>query len=186
MFNRTNLVIVLVAILGAALGMLAGSHINQPPQRPVPPSIGVLQPGDIRTDLQLPDTEGNMHRLSDWDGKLVLLNFWATWCGPCRAEMPLLDKTGTHLAGDGLAVVGVAIDNAAAVGEFLKEDPVSYPILIGGNDDPNPSLVFGDTRSVLPYSVLIGRDGRILARRAGSFDAPSLAQWLQPHLNPAG
>lgn len=186
MFNRTNLVIVMVAILGAALGMLAGSNFNFAPERPVPAGVTVLQLGDMRTDLQLPDSNGSMHRLSDWDGKLVLLNFWASWCGPCREEMPLLDETGAHLAGDGLAVVGVAIDNADAVGDFLKEHPVRYPILIGGNDDPDPSLTFGDTRSVLPYSVLIGRDGRILARRAGSFNAQTLSAWLKPYVNPAG
>ena len=183
MFNRTNLLIVLVAFAGAALGLLAGSRFGLPPQRDLPAGVAVLKTGDQRADLQLPGTDGSAHRLSDWNGKLVLLNFWATWCGPCREEMPLLDHTGAKLAGTGLAVVGVAIDDVAAVQEFLHDNPVRYPILIGDNVEPDPSLLFGDTRSVLPFSVLIGRDGRILAQRAGSFpSSASLADWLQPHL----
>jgi len=186
MFNRTNLLIVLVAIAGAALGLLAGSRLGLPPQREVPAGVAVLKPGDMRSDLALPGADGSDHHLSDWNGKLVLLNFWATWCGPCREEMPLLDHTGTKLAGTGLTVVGVALDDAAAVHDFLRDNPVRYPILIGDGLDPDPSLLFGDTRSVLPYSVLIGRDGRILAQRAGSFTSGTLADWLQPHLEPSG
>jgi thiol-disulfide isomerase/thioredoxin len=186
MFNRTNLLIVLVAIAGAALGLVAGSQIGLPPERGVPAGVAVLKPGDQRADLQLPGADGNPHRLSDWNGKVVLLNFWATWCGPCREEMPLLDHTGAKFAGAGLTVVGVAIDDADAVHDFLQDNPVRYPILIGDNLDPDPSLVFGDTRSVLPYSVLIGRDGKILAQRAGSFTSSSLAIWLEPHVKPSG
>ena len=186
MFNRTNLLIVLVAIAGAALGLFAGSRIGLPPQRTLPPSVTVLKTGDMRSDLQLPGTDGSTHRLSEWNGRLVLLNFWASWCGPCRDEMPLLDRTATQFAGAGLSVVGVAIDDAEAVQQFLRDNPVRYPVLIGDNIDPDPSLLFGDTRSVLPYSVLIGRDGRILAQRAGSFTSGTLADWLQPHLKPSG
>ena len=74
----------------------------------------MLAPGDMRANLSLPDLNGTQHRLSDWDGKLVLLNFWATWCGPCREEMPLLDRVNKHLADDGFAVVGIALDNTEA------------------------------------------------------------------------
>jgi len=185
MFNRTNLLIVLVAIAGAALGLLAGSRIGLPPQRDIPANVTVLKTGDLRSDLQLPGTDGASHRLSDWNGKLVLLNFWATWCGPCREEMPLLDHTGAKWADAGLRVVGVAIDDSEAVQQYLRDYPVRYPILIGDSIDPDPSLVFGDTRSVLPFSVLIDRDGKILAQRAGSFTPSSLAEWLQPHLQPS-
>lgn len=181
MFNRTNLLIVLIAIVGAGLGLLAGSRFNQPAQR-VPPGLTVLRTGDMRSDLQLPAPDGTPRRLSEWDGKLVLLNFWATWCGPCREEMPLLDRVATTHAGAGLAVIGVAIDATEPVADFLKENPVRYPILVGGDDEANPSIVFGDTRAVLPYSVLIGPDGKILAQRAGSFTDASLAAWLKPYL----
>jgi thiol-disulfide isomerase/thioredoxin len=180
---RTNLLIGVVAILGAALGLLAGSQVGQPPQRLLPAGVAVLKLGDMRADLQLDDTEGAAHRLSEWDGKLVLLNFWATWCGPCREEMPLLSETHTRFSANGFEVVGIAIDNADSVQDFLKDSPVRYPILVGGDDeDNNPSLLFGDTRSVLPYSVLIGRDGKVVAQRAGSFSADGLIRWLQPHL----
>jgi thiol-disulfide isomerase/thioredoxin len=183
MFERTNLLVVAVAILGALLGLYAGSYLTLPPQVAVPPGVTVLKAGDQRANLQLPGTDGRSHQLSDWNGKLVLINFWATWCGPCRAEMPLLDRTRSALANQGLEVVGIAIDEAPAVGDFLKDSPVHYPILIGGDDDPNPSLLFGDTRSVLPYSVLVSPDGKILAQRAGSFSDTGLSHWLEPHLH---
>ena len=179
MFNRSNLVIVAVAVLGAALGLFVSAHMDGLPDKPVPPGMTVLKVGDARADLELADLDGQTRRLSEFDGKFVLLNFWATWCGPCREEMPLLDAAHEKL--NGLNVVGVAIDDGEAVREFLKEYPVRYPILIS-DEDQDAALRYGDTKSVLPYSVLIGRDGRILAQRAGYFTEASLNGWLQPHL----
>jgi len=184
MFSRPNLIIVAVALLGAILGLLAGGWYQQPRVRAVPPGVTVLQPGDRRADLRLPDPDGKPRRLSEWDGQIVLVNFWATWCGPCRDEMPLLQRTGQVLAEKGLQVVGVAIDDGDAVRTYLKDNPVDYPVLIDESNGTDPSLIFGDTRGVLPYSVLIGRDGRILDRRMGSFNQASLTAWLEPHLRP--
>ena len=175
MFNRANLLIVAVAILGAALGLYAGSYFNAPHV-----TTPALKPGERLTDLQLPDVEGQDHQLHEWDGKLVLVNFWATWCGPCREEMPLLDRARRDLAGKGLEVVGIAVDDADTVAAYLKESPVKYPVLVGGD---NALLYkFGDGSGVLPYSVLIGREGKLLSQRAGSFSESGLARWLQPHL----
>jgi thiol-disulfide isomerase/thioredoxin len=182
MFDRPTLIIVAVAILGGALGLLAGGWYQRAPALRVPSGVTVLRAGDRRVDLQLPDAEGAPRRLSEWDGQVVLVNFWASWCGPCRQEMPLLDHAATQWAGKGLRVVGVAIDDADAVRGFLRDSPVGYPILVDASDGPDPSLIFGDTRGVLPYSVLLGRDGKILEQRMGSFSQSSLADWLQPHL----
>ncbi|HEX7914216.1 TlpA disulfide reductase family protein [Rudaea sp.] len=181
MLQRSHLAIVAVAILGALLGLFASTHMNGYAERPVPPGMAVLKVGDQRADLELSDVEGKPRRLSEFDGKLVLLNFWATWCGPCREEMPLLDATHEKFADKGLLVVGIAIDDSDAVRDFLKDYPIRYPILLAGEDE-DASLRYGDTRGVLPYSVLIGRDGRLIAQRAGYFSEESLGDWLEPHL----
>ena len=182
MFNRTNLLIVIVAVLGAALGLAASSNMDSLFAPNVPANIDVLKPGDARADLDLVDLSGKPRRLGEWDGKLVLINFWASWCEPCREEMPLLDAARTRLAARGFEVIGIAIDDGDAVADFLKDNPVHYPILLADESGDDPSLRYGDTRSVLPYSVLVGRDGRILAQRAGNFDERSLERWLAPHL----
>lgn len=184
MFDRTNLLVLLVAVLGAGLGLFAGAELGQPGMPAVPEGTTVLKTGDMRADLELPDVAGTPRRLSEWDGKLVLVNFWATWCEPCREEMPLLDHTRAQHAKDGLEVVGIAIDDQATVTDYLKDNPVSYPILIGSDDNSNPSIAFGDTRGILPYSVLLGRDGRIVAQRSGSFSSSSIGTWLKPYLAP--
>lgn len=182
MFDRSTLAIIVVAILGALLGLLAGGWYQRGPERQLPAGVTVLHPGDHRVDLSLPDPEGKPRHLSEWDGQVVLVNFWATWCGPCRQEMPLLDRFASTWAGKGLQVVGVALDDDDAVRAYLKDNPVAYPILVHASNDADPALIFGDTRGVLPYSVLLGRDGRILDQRMGSFSQASLTAWLQPHL----
>jgi thiol-disulfide isomerase/thioredoxin len=172
MFNRQNLLIVAIAMLGALLGLYAGTYLGNPRLTP---------PGERLTELPLVDIGGQPHELNEWNGKLVLVNFWATWCEPCREEMPLLDRAHHELGPKGLEIVGVAIDDANAVGTFLKNSPVNYPVLIGGDNDT--LYRFGDGSGVLPYSVLLGRRGQVLAQRAGSFSETSLQRWLNPHLD---
>jgi thiol-disulfide isomerase/thioredoxin len=178
MFNRTNLLVFVVAIVGAALGLLVGQRFDKPAERIAPPGVTVSKIGEMRPDLQLADVGGKPRRLSEWNGRVVLINFWATWCGPCREEMPLLDRArGKH----GVEVIGVAVDEPAAVAEFLKDSPVGYPVLLAA-DDGKAELTFGDTRGVLPFSVLVGKDGKLLARREGSFSPEMLKSWLADNL----
>jgi thiol-disulfide isomerase/thioredoxin len=180
-FNRTNALIVLIALAGAISGFLAGGWL-----RPLPPErvdAHARKIGDAVGTIRRPDLAGTPRTLDEWRGKLVVLNFWASWCGPCREEMPLLDRTQQRLAGKNLQIVGVAVDSAAATKEFLGRVPVGYPILI---DDPKTgedlAATLGNNRGVLPYTVLVGRDGHILARRFGNFTQTSLNEWLSPYL----
>ncbi len=184
MFNRTNLLIILLAIASAGVGL--GLSLLLRPASPVvsaaPQSSG-LGIGDRIDDISLPDRDGKPRRLSEWKGKLVVLNFWASWCGPCREEMPMLDAMRTRYAPKGVEVIGVASEPAADALGFLKQNPVTYPILINAPDDPlDVSLHLGNTQSVLPYTALIGREGQILATRMGNFSEQSLEDWITPHL----
>ena len=183
MFNRTNLLIVMIACIGAAAGFALGGWL-----RPLPPINAELEAtglkvGDAASPVALPDVDGQVHTLDEWKGRLLVVNFWASWCAPCRKEMPLLDRTQERLAAQGVQVIGIAADNAESTQAFLKEYPVRYPILV---NDPmlgaDVSIQFGNARSVLPYTVLIGRDGRIVAQRIGDFNESDLNDWLQPHL----
>lgn len=181
LFNRTHLLILVIAVGGALAGFLAGGWLRPaPPQYAAPHALKV---GDASTPVSLPDLAGKARSFAEWQGKLVLVNFWASWCGPCREEMPLLDRSQQRYADQGLQIVGVAADSPEATRDFLKQYPVAYPILVndpaGGSD---VALDYGNLRGVLPFTVLIGRDGRILAQRAGNFSESALEQWLKPHL----
>ena len=95
----------------------------------------------------------------------------------------MLDAMNTKYASNGVEVVGIAAEDAPAALAFLEHNPVAYPILINSLDDPvDFSLRLGNTQSVLPYTVLIGRDGSILATRIGNFSETALQKWIAPHL----
>lgn len=183
-FDRTHLLVVALAIAGALGGLGLGMWLRPTVPLAIRPSHSLI--GQARPALELPDLDGRPQSLDRWNGRLVLVNFWASWCAPCVEEMPLLDRARQRYTGSGLEIIGIASDDPEATRAFLHEHAVGYPILI---DDPakagprgDASLAFGDDRSVLPYSVLIGRDGRILAQRFGNFTEASLDAWLRPHL----
>ena len=184
MFDRTHLLVVVLAVAGAAAGLFAGVWLR--PSQPLLSGSGTQFLGAPRPAVELPDIDGHAQSIAQWDGKLVLLNFWASWCAPCVEEMPLLDRAQARLGARGVQVVGIAADAIASTRAFLRQHPVRYPILV---DDPentrngrDVSVIYGSDRNVLPYSVLIGCDGRIVAQRFGNFSEDSLEQWLAPHL----
>ncbi len=174
MLSRSNWLILGLAVLAATLGGYL-QHRQRAVETPPPRLLSQLPP-----PLVLPDLEGKPHRLDDYHGRRVLLNFWASWCEPCLREMPALAEAQAKFGEQGAIVVGIAMDEPAHVRAFLAAHPVDYPILIGEMGPPSSSLKLGNTRQVLPYSVLIGADGRILATHAGPLSAAQLARWLAP------
>lgn len=185
MFNRTNALIILLAIASAGFGLALSQMLRPAPlqRAELPAPVGVLGIGDLVDDMELPDRAGSLRRLSEWRGKLVVLNFWASWCGPCREEMPMLDAMRAQYADRDVEVIGVAAEEAPAALAFLERNPVDYPILINSPADATDlSLRLGNTQSVLPYTALIGRDGNILATRVGNFSQAALEKWIAPYL----
>ena len=177
MLSRDNLVILGVAVLAAALG---GWLQHESRRARVPAGAVVAQVGEPAPTLELPDLQGHVHRLADYRGRRVLLNFWASWCGPCLDELPALDAAQAKFGENGPIVLGIAMDEPARVRAFLGQHPVRYPILLGRMEPPSTSLLWGDSAELLPYSVLIGTDGRVIATHRGPLDATTLDRWLSP------
>lgn len=138
-----------------------------------------LQRGDPAPDLALPGLDGRVHHLSDWRGKRVLVNFWATWCLPCRREIPALNEAQARYGSGRVQIVGVALDDPAQVRAFIRQVPIHYPVLLGMGSTPNPSKRFGDSLGALPFSVLIDRKGRIRATYYGPLQPSQLGWWLK-------
>lgn len=176
MLSRSNTVILSAAILVAVAGGWL-QHASRQAHRTA--GVPSLEVGDVRPALALPDIDGRNHALSDYRAHRVLLNFWASWCGPCLDEMPALAKAQAKFGEKALNVVGIAMDDPVQVRGFLTAHPVPYPILIGRLDPPNTSLRLGNAAQVLPYSVLLDEHGKVLAMQQGALTAEQLDAWLR-------
>lgn len=137
---------------------------------------------DAASEFALIDLAGKTHRLADYRGKLVLLNFWATWCPPCREEIPGFIRLQERYAGRGLQIVGISIDNPEAVARFWQEMKINYPLLLA--DDGTFALMgaYGNRSGGLPYSVLVRPDGGIAATKLGVYHEADLERLLLPLL----
>jgi peroxiredoxin len=133
-------------------------------------------PRDASTllSLSLPDTSGEQQSLAQWRGKVVVVNFWATWCAPCREEMPEFVKLQREFGPRGLQFVGIAVDEPAKVGQFAKELDLDYPALIGGYGAVELSKTLGNQLSALPFTIVVGRNGTVARTQLGPFDPVKL------------
>lgn len=130
-------------------------------------------------DFAYPDLSGKMVSLSSYRGKVVFLDFWATWCDPCREEIPDLVKLHQNFNGKGFTVVGVATDalGKSVVAPFVKEMGMTYPVLMSSGELPEGYPITG-----FPTGFLIGRDGRVLRRYLGDYPYEELAHDVQEAL----
>lgn len=112
-------------------------------------------------EFSLPDIDGTLRNSHEWDSKVVVLNFWATWCPPCRSETPMFVELQEKYGATGLQFVGVAIDSADKVQDFMDTYGVNYPMLIGDDNAINVAKAYGDRYGALPYTVVIDRQQKI-------------------------
>jgi thiol-disulfide isomerase/thioredoxin len=131
--------------------------------------ISVPVTDKLDTSLSFTDHLGIEHRLSEWQGKWLAVNFWAPWCLPCLEEIPLFTEAQTALGGKGLQVIGVALDETLNVAQYLAEKPLNYPVLMDDGDATGWSAALGNTYGVLPFTVIFAPDGRIVHTRMGPF-----------------
>jgi thiol-disulfide isomerase/thioredoxin len=122
--------------------------------------------------------DGRVRGIDEWRGKVLVCNFWATWCPPCREEIPLLVSERNAFASKGLEVVGIAVDSAAKVAEFAKTIKISYPILVADASGIKLMRELGNRSGALPYTVFLDRDGTIVGRKLGALHRPELERIL--------
>ncbi|MDP3088492.1 MAG: TlpA disulfide reductase family protein [Methylotenera sp.] len=131
---------------------------------------------------QLRNENGVSQNLSQYKGKIIILNFWATWCPPCLEEMPELSALNTEYKNKNVQVLGVAVDELSLVKEFSQESPVSYPLFAAENEGMELGSGLGNDKGILPYTVIIKTDGTVVDTYFGRINKSLLEAALQPLL----
>jgi thiol-disulfide isomerase/thioredoxin len=166
----------LVHRAGATLrpGALAAASRTLPPTAAeLPEETTPLSPSKVPErlpDIGLPGLDGRVHRLTEWKGRPLVINFWATWCEPCRREIPLLQSLRRKYAANGLEIVGIGIDQAGPVRKYASDHGIGYPLLLGEREGLEAAKAFG-METVLPFSVFSDREGRVVTLKIGELHA---------------
>ncbi len=147
-------------------------------QKPISPEAVV---GTMAEEFILPDMNGNQRHLSEWQGKIIAINFWATWCAPCREEIPDFVELQRQYNSAGLQFIGITLQQTEEIVDFIAAFNVNYPSLVGGNEVIKIAKKLGNGIGALPYTVIIDRSGRIVFTRRGRLsksEAESVIQTL--------
>jgi thiol-disulfide isomerase/thioredoxin len=167
--GKIVIITLLAGILSVGAGVLLQDHLNPPSTSNgdaslIPQPLAVLS---SLPDFTLTDLEGNPRDSRGWAGKILVLNFWATWCPPCRRELPAFIELQQELGGKGLQFVGIAIDSPEAVRDFAESMAFNFPVLLGDEQAIAMSRRLGNRHQGLPFSVIFDRDGKVLHTQAG-------------------
>jgi thiol-disulfide isomerase/thioredoxin len=149
------------------LAIAAGGYLfygrMQVPETPTMPA----SPNAAALDFTLPDIAGQPRSFSEWQGKARIVNFWATWCAPCRREIPLLKKTQAAHAGNNLQIIGVAVDFPEEVAAYAEEAQFNYPVLVGQEDAMAAAEASGIEFIGMPFTLIVAPDGDLLNAHMG-------------------
>ena len=161
----------LIALMAGALFYAARIPVQvQAPPPPQPAQLDVT----MRPAFSLPDLEGTPREFSEWDGKHRLLNFWATWCAPCRREIPILKAFQEQHGEDGFQVLGIAVDYPEQVMSYAEQAEFNYPILIGQQDAMAVAESSGIEFIGMPFTMFVARDGEYIGAYIGELHQSDL------------
>ena len=164
---RIALTVLFAAVVGAGGGILAVLWLQD------------SSPAEtLRPDFTLETLSDGRRSIDEWDGQIVVLNFWATWCAPCRREIPLFSRLQDDYRDNGVRFLGIAIDNPEAIRGFLDTVDMDYPSFYGMEGAIDVAADYGNPRGTLPYTVVIDRDGVIVERFSGELHEPDLRPLL--------
>jgi thiol-disulfide isomerase/thioredoxin len=163
-----------------AMGIWFTRNYNAP--APVIPTPPVAEVPEQLPSFILKDIEGKTRNSSDWNGKILIVNYWATWCPPCREEMPALIELQNKYGPQGIQVIGIAVDNLDDVREFMNSYGVNFPVVVGGDDAIELGRRMGNRIAALPYTAIFDRSGKTLYAQPGKITLESLEQVVKPNL----
>jgi len=170
----TAAAIAAVAAVALAAGLYFG--IERRAETPDPAAVSAL------TRADLPDLAGGRATLERWRGKVVVVNFWASWCPPCREEIPGLIRIQRKLAGNGVQVVGIAVDSVDKSRQAASEMAISYPVLVAEVQIIDVTRRLGNRAGGLPFTVVLDREGRLVATHLGLLSEAQLERLIAPLL----
>jgi thiol-disulfide isomerase/thioredoxin len=168
--RRRALIVGIIAAVALALG-IAAAFLHRG-------GADAVRDGSAVLKLVLPDTNGQQQALAQWRGKVLVVNFWATWCAPCREEMPQFVAVQARDAAKGVQFVGIAVDDVVKVRSFAQEIGLNYPTLIGGFGAIELSKALGNDLSALPFTVVLDRGGRVAMTHLGPVKPAALDRVL--------
>lgn len=159
--------------LAGYAGFFVFQFMHDPDSETIEQSAGLISPTDMlliglpRPEFEMKDLDGKIHSVSEWDGKVLVLNFWAPWCTPCKKELPIFIELQEKYADQGLQFLGLAVDTPEEVKKFLQELPLNYPTLVGEDEAMDIARIYGNNIGALPYTVIINQSGKIVFTRKG-------------------
>jgi len=179
--QRPNLVLLIIAVF--AVAAVAANFLYRQQRQQVVPDPGASASaviGQSRPGFVLPDALGLSHDVREWDGRVLMVNFWATWCEPCVREMPAFIELQRQYAGHGVQFVGVALDTVPQVNAFFSRlgHELNYPNLIGGSNGIAVAEAYGNDIGILPYTVVVDRAGMIAYVQFGELTRGTAEQMI--------
>ncbi len=166
---KNNVLIALVAVLALVVGVLMRLDDGNPGR-----------PESTKLDFSFPDVNGQMQAVSQWQGKILLINFWATWCPPCLKEIPEFVKWQQEFAENGIQFVGISLDEQAAVADYLKTIELNYPMLVAGDAGAMLAQQLGNILNAVPFTVVVNQQGQIVYRQPGELSREQFLKVVQP------
>ena len=163
-----------VALLAGALFYAARFPAQQQPTGTQVGAVESSADGPVYTAFTLNDIDGNPREFAEWSGRPRLLNFWATWCAPCRREIPLLKQFQAEQPDDGILVMGIAVDFPEEVAVYAEAAEFNYPILVGEQDAMAVAESSGIDFIAMPFTMIVARDGRFLGAYLGELHREQL------------